>query len=170
MLLRQAAAMIDEHIPVEGNVLNILSLFKEEMGYFWCGLYLRCEDGNLGLGPFCGLPACTKITLGKGVCGTAAFKRQTQMVPDVSLFPGYIACHAETASEIVVPGILRGRAWFVLDVDSVEINYFDATDQLYLEQLAKLIADLYYRTARACTIQSLLQREFFPIHDEQPQD
>ena len=99
----------------------------------WCGFYLL-RGGELVLGPFQGKPACVRIALGKGVCGAAAARRETLVVPDVNAFPGHIACDAASRSEIVVPilegGVLRG----VLDVDAPETNRFDAEDRAGLEE------------------------------------
>lgn len=107
----------------------------------WVGFYLY-KDGELILGPFQGKPACTHIPLGKGVCGTAAEKRKTLVVPDVHQFPGHIACDAASSSEIVIPlvdreGVLRG----VLDIDSPVKGRFDERDREGLEELVKLIVE-----------------------------
>ena len=97
------------------------------------------------LGPFQGKPACVRIALGRGVCGTAAAERRTQLVPDVHAFPGHIACDAASRSEIVVPLIraVDGRLIGVLDLDSPILGRFDATDQAGLERIAAtLVASL----------------------------
>jgi len=115
------------------NLANASALLGQALERInWCGFYLlRSEE--LVLGPFQGKPACVRIAMGKGVCGTAAARRQTLVVPDVNAFPGHIACDADSRSEIVVPivaaGILRG----VLDVDSPEPGRFDAEDREGLE-------------------------------------
>jgi GAF domain-containing protein len=101
----------------------------------WAGFY-RLVDDQLVLGPFQGKPACVRIQLGKGVCGTAATTRQTVLLPDVHQFPGHIACDAASNSEIVVPLALDGRLLGVLDLDSPKLNRFDATDQAGLEKIA----------------------------------
>jgi len=131
-----------ENIPASGNICNLFALMKTEMGYFWCGLYIRQTGNTLGLGPFQGLPACTVIQWGKGVCGTAASTGEVQIVDDVSLFPGYIACHAETQSEIVIPGFINNEVAFVLDVDSIEKGYFNDMDKKYLSLAAKIMAKI----------------------------
>ena len=100
----------------------------------WAGFYLM-EDGKLVLGPFQGPLACTRIQYGRGVCGTAWKEGVTQVVPDVDLFPGHIACSSASRSEIVVPLYKDGRVIAVLDIDSEHLATFDATDQRYLEQL-----------------------------------
>ena len=98
----------------------------------WAGFYLLHND-ELVLGPFQGKPACVRIALGKGVCGTAAAKRETLVVPDVHAFPGHIACDAHSRSEIVVPIVVDGALRGILDVDSPETNRFDAEDRAGLE-------------------------------------
>ena len=101
----------------------------------WAGIY-RLVDGELVLGPFQGKPACVRIQIGKGVCGTAAATRQTVLVPDVRKFHGHIACDAASQSEIVVPLVKDGQVLGVLDLDSPQLNRFDAADQAGLEMLA----------------------------------
>jgi GAF domain-containing protein len=103
----------------------------------WAGFYF-VKDGELVLGPFQGKPACVRIALGKGVCGTAAATRETQLVPDVHAFPGHIACDAASASEIVVPLIREGRVIGVLDLDSPLRSRFDAVDQVGCEALVRI--------------------------------
>jgi GAF domain-containing protein len=139
--LQQAEALIVPELPVSGNICNLLALFKKYFGHFWVGLYLRQGD-RLALGPFIGEPACTLIEWGKGVCGTAASRGETVIVEDVRAFPGYIACHPEPQSEIVVPGRIKGEVQYVLDVDSIHKSAFDETDQQYLEQFNVLISGI----------------------------
>jgi GAF domain-containing protein len=108
----------------------------------WCGFY-RLVDGELMLGPFLGKPACVRIQIGKGVCGTAAATRKTVLVPDVEKFPGHIACDAASRSEIVLPLVKKGALLGVLDLDSPKLKHFDDADQAGLEKLAAvLIASL----------------------------
>ena len=104
----------------------------------WAGFY-RLVDGELVLGPFHGKPACVRIQVGKGVCGTAAAARQTVLVPDVHQFPGHIACDAASKSEIVVPLVKGGRLLGVLDLDSPKFNRFDTADLAGLEKLAAVL-------------------------------
>ncbi|MDP1580535.1 MAG: GAF domain-containing protein [Candidatus Didemnitutus sp.] len=104
----------------------------------WAGFYLL-KDGGLVLGPFQGKVACGRIGLGKGVCGTAASKRQTIVVPDVHQFPGHIACDSASASEIVVPLLHQGQLRGVLDLDSPTAGRFDAEDALGLERAVQII-------------------------------
>lgn len=104
----------------------------------WAGFYLL-KQGMLVLGPFQGKPACIRIPLGRGVCGTAAQTQSTQLVRDVHAFPGHIACDAASRSEIVVPLVNNGRLIGVLDVDSPEAARFDETDRAGLERLCALL-------------------------------
>jgi len=105
----------------------------------WVGVY-RLVENELVLGPFQGKPACVRIKLGKGVCGTAAATRQTVLVPNVHEFPGHIACDTASQSEIVIPLISSGQLLGVLDLDSPKLNRFDAADQAGLERLAAILA------------------------------
>lgn len=104
----------------------------------WAGFYLM-KGGELVLGPFQGRPACVRIAVGRGVCGTAVSTRTTQVVPDVQAFPGHIACDVRSRSEIVVPVLVGGEVVAVLDLDSAELDNFGAEDRAGLEAL---IADL----------------------------
>jgi L-methionine (R)-S-oxide reductase len=106
----------------------------------WAGFY-RLVDNQLVLGPFQGKPACVRIQMGKGVCGTAAATRQTVLVPDVHAFPGHIACDAASNSEIVIPLIKNGQLLGVLDVDSPKLGRFDTEDQTGLEKLAAVLIE-----------------------------
>ena len=106
----------------------------------WVGFY-RVLGDELVLGPFCGKPACIRIPLGRGVCGTAAASGETQLVADVHAFPGHIACDAASRSELVVPVIRDGAVVAVIDLDSPLAARFDAEDRAGLEALAALVAD-----------------------------
>jgi GAF domain-containing protein len=110
----------------------------------WAGVY-RLVHGELVLGPFQGKPACVRIQLGQGVCGTAAAQKQTILVPDVRQFPGHIACDAASQSEIVVPLVRNGQLLGVLDLDSPQRNRFDAADQAGLEKLAASLVASWWR-------------------------
>ncbi len=103
----------------------------------WAGVYFK-RGAGLVLGPFQGRPACVRIEMGRGVCGTAAARRQTVIVPDVEDFPGHIACDAASRSELVVPLIAGGTLLGVLDLDSPERGRFDAEDAKGIEALAVL--------------------------------
>lgn len=106
----------------------------------WAGFYVKNGEKNeLILGPFQGKVACQIIQIGKGVCGTAAHSKETQLVPDVEKFPGHIACDGETKSEIVVPLVKEGKILAVLDIDCLALDGFDELDKKFLEELAVLI-------------------------------
>ncbi|MBU6080234.1 MULTISPECIES: GAF domain-containing protein [Allobacillus] len=134
LLIKQLASLLEDEKDVTANLSNasaLLNQFLNEVN--WVGFYLM-KDGELVLGPFQGLPACVRIADGKGVCGTASQTRKTQLVADVNQFPGHIACDAKSQSEIVVPIIIDGKVYGVLDIDSPIKNRFDKTDQKYLEE------------------------------------
>lgn len=138
-IMPQLEALISGESDLTANLANLAAALREAFGFFWVGFYL-VKDQQLVLGPFQGPIACTRIHLGKGVCGTAWAEKRTQLVPDVDAFPGHIACSSASKSEIVVPVFdKRGDVAMVLDVDSDQLADFDATDQQYLEQLAQLI-------------------------------
>lgn len=104
----------------------------------WAGFYLL-KGNELVLGPFQGKPACVRIAMGKGVCGTAAAVKETVIVPNVHEFPGHIACDSESNSEIVIPLIKNEQVFGVLDLDSPLLNRFDADDALGLNELAPIL-------------------------------
>jgi len=133
-LLPQVKALIAGETDGTANLGNAAAALKQTFAQFsWVGFYLL-KDGELVLGPFQGPIACTRIALGRGVCGTAAARRETIVVPDVDAFPGHIACDAGSRSEIVVPLLRNGELLGVLDVDSREYGCFDEVDRQYLEQ------------------------------------
>jgi GAF domain-containing protein len=142
---RQTRLLWEADLPLFSNLANISALLKQCVPRTnWAGFYLW--DGArsmLVLGPFQGLPACTRISFGKGVCGTAVRERQTQLVPDVHQFPGHITCDSASLSEIVVPILRDGSVLGVLDVDSPEKSRFDPTDQAFLEELVSTLATLW---------------------------
>jgi L-methionine (R)-S-oxide reductase len=123
------------------NAANMCALLYEALPSLnWVGFYFL-QDGELVLGPFQGKVACVRIALGRGVCGTAAARRETLIVPDVAAFPGHIACDAASRSEIVVPLIQQDQLLGVLDVDSPELARFDAEDRMGLEAAANLLLE-----------------------------
>ena len=124
------------------NLANASALLAQALERInWCGFYLaRGED--LVLGPFQGKPACVRIAIGKGVCGAAAARRETVVVPDVAKFPGHIACDAASRSEIVVPILEDGTLRGVLDVDSPEPARFDQEDREGLERFVATLIPL----------------------------
>jgi GAF domain-containing protein len=141
--------MLDQltHFLYEGDTtITTLSNLSAFLNYFlddinWVGFYIY--DGNkLYLGPFQGLPACTEIKIGSGVCGTSAKEQKTLVVQDVESFPGHIACDANSKSEIVVPIIKNNQLFGVLDIDSPKAARFDQIDQKYLEQVIDKVVDI----------------------------
>ena len=133
-------ASIIEDVPYTmTNLANASALLNEKLdGINWVGFY-TIKDGRLVLGPFQGKVACTIIPMGKGVCGTAAEKDSTQVVPDVHKFAGHIACDSASNSEIVIP-MHRGNAVFgVLDIDSPLFNRFDENDRKGLEEFVRIL-------------------------------
>ncbi|MFZ6665939.1 GAF domain-containing protein [Peijinzhouia sedimentorum] len=137
-ILPQIEALLFGEEDEYANMANMAAALKEAFNFFWVGFYIVKKD-QLVLGPFQGPIACTRINLGKGVCGTSWQKKQTLIVEDVDAFPGHIACNSASKSEIVVPGIQGNEVKFVLDVDSDQLNDFDNIDQQYLEQLVQLL-------------------------------
>ena len=128
----------DNWITSLSNTSALLNYFLDDIN--WVGFYLY-DGEKLYLGPFQGLPACTIIKLGSGVCGGAAQDQKTYVVEDVHAFPGHIACDAASNSEIVVPLVKEGRLIGVLDIDSPSLSRFDETDKLYLEKIALKLVD-----------------------------
>ena len=139
-LLPQIEAVIEDEPDLIANMANVAAMLHETFGFWWTGFY-RVEGEKLVLGPFQGPMACTRIKKGRGVCGTAWLKEETQVVPDVDKFPGHIACSSASRSEIVVPIFQEGKVIAVLDIDSERLSTFDQTDRHYLEQITFLIAN-----------------------------
>ncbi|MGI4872665.1 MAG: GAF domain-containing protein [Janthinobacterium lividum] len=138
-LYPQLAALTAAETDLTANLANTAAALRQAFGFFWVGFYVvRGEE--LVLGPFQGPVACTRIRQGRGVCGTSWAEARTVLVPDVEAFPGHIACSSESKSEIVVPVFKNGQVVAVLDVDSNQLNDFDAADQHGLEQLMQLAA------------------------------
>ncbi len=133
-ILPQIKALITGEPDLTANLANISAALKEQFGWLWVGFYLVKED-ELVLGPFQGPVACTRIRKGRGVCGAAWERVETLVVPDVEAFPGHIACSSLSRSEIVIPLVHNGEVKGVLDVDSTDLNTFDETDRLYLEEI-----------------------------------
>jgi GAF domain-containing protein len=132
----QLRALLHGERDLIANCANAAALiFHALPDLNWAGFY-RLAENELVLGPFHGQPACVRISIGQGVCGAAAARRQTVLVKNVHEFPGHIACDPNSNSEIVVPLLNAGRLLGVLDLDSPKINRFDAADQAGLERLA----------------------------------
>jgi GAF domain-containing protein len=127
-----------DDIALMSTINSVLANQFED--YFWTGFYRVCGD-RLVVGPYIGTVGCLQIEFGKGVCGTAAAKRETLIVPDVNQFPGHIACDANSKSEIVVPVFAPGHELIaVLDVDSDRVNAFDEDDREGLEKIVALFS------------------------------
>jgi len=141
-LLPQLKALVEGEEDVIANLANITAVIKQTFGYFWVGFYL-VKNNQLVLGPFQGTLACTRIALGKGVCGTAWKEAKTIIVDDVDKFPGHIACSSASKSEIVVPIFnYQKEVIAVLDVDDDVYATFNETDKLYLEKVASLVTSI----------------------------
>ena len=140
--LRALTADVPHRIANLANASALIFDRLEDLN--WAGFYLL-EGENLVLGPFQGKPACIEIPLGKGVCGTAVQEGKSQLVPDVHLFPGHIACDSASNSEIVVPLWVRGKIAGVLDIDSPWPGRFTEEDQAGLERAGELLGQMLER-------------------------
>ncbi len=140
-LAAQARGLLSPESDVVANAANLSALlFMELEQVNWVGFYFL-QGQDLVLGPFQGKPACVRIPLGQGVCGTAASSRQIQRVRDVEQFAGHIACDTASRSELVVPLILKGNLLGVLDIDSPVTDRFSESDQAMLEEVARVYID-----------------------------
>mgnify|MGYP003301057171 CR=1 FL=1 len=135
LLYKQVRALVEGESDTIANMANIAAMIQETFRFWWTGFY-RVAGEELVLGPFQGPLACSRIKFGRGVCGTAWKERATQVVPDVELFPGHIACSSASRSEIVVPVFnAAGDVTAVLDIDSEQLAMFDDVDRLWLEKI-----------------------------------
>ena len=141
-LARQLAALTDG-VPYEvANLANASALLWQELPDInWVGFY-KMTDGALVLGPFQGKPACIRIPVGRGVCGTAVAEDAIQLVYDVHQFPGHIACDCASNSEIVLPIHAGGRIWGVLDIDSPHIGRFTEEDRQGLQKITAILESI----------------------------
>ena len=138
-LLPQIQSVVEDEPDQIARMANVAAMLHETFQWWWTGFY-RVIGEELVLGPFQGPLACTRIRRGRGVCGTAWDKDETQLVPDVDKFPGHIACSSASRSEIVVPvHNQEGEVIAVLDIDSAELDTFDATDRLWLERIVEIL-------------------------------
>lgn len=142
--LKDYELMISGETEEISVMANTCAAIREAFNFFWIGFYL-VKGERLILGPFQGPVACSIIRFGKGVCGTAWAKKETQVVPDVDQFPGHIACSSDSRSEIVVPVMVNDEVKGVLDIDSDQLNTFDNIDKHYLEKLVDILADTLYK-------------------------
>ncbi len=138
-LYPQLEALTTTEPDLTANLANTAAALRQAFGFFWVGFYLVKGD-ELVLGPFQGPIACTRIRRGRGVCGASWAEARTVLVPDVEAFPGHIACSSDSKSEIVVPVFKDGQVVAVLDVDSDQLDDFEAADQTGLERLMQLAA------------------------------
>lgn len=137
MLIYRIESYLSAEKDVLANLCNVAALLYDNLEDInWAGFYLM-KDGELVLGPFGGKAACTRIKIGKGVCGSAARDRRTYIVPNVHEFEGHIACDSASNSEIVVPIIKDDVLYGVLDIDSPKFNRFDDIDKIFLEKLVE---------------------------------
>ncbi|MHB8404170.1 MAG: GAF domain-containing protein [Gammaproteobacteria bacterium] len=137
----QARSLLHAEHDLIANAANISALLYHALpDVNWVGFYFL-KDDELVVGPFQGKPACVRIALGKGVCGTAALQRESIVVPDVNQFPGHIFCDAASLSEIVIPLMRNGELLGVLDIDSPKLARFDEEDRISLERIAAIFLE-----------------------------
>jgi GAF domain-containing protein len=140
LLVKQMKNLLRKEDNLITNLSNFTAALKQTFNKIsWVGFYLF-DGTKLYLGPFQGKVACTEIKIGNGVCGTSAKERKTIIVADVDKFPGHIACDVESRSEIVVPIIINGNLFGVLDLDSTDYNSFNELDKKYLEELVTFLS------------------------------
>ncbi|MFP5471046.1 MAG: GAF domain-containing protein [Bacteroidia bacterium] len=138
-LLPQLEALVMGENNTIANVSNIIAALKQTFNFWWVGVYFA-DGETLVLGPFQGPVACTRIAMGKGVCGTSWKEQKTIIVDDVNQFPGHIACSDASQSEIVIPVFNKqNKVIAVIDVDSEHLKHFDETDKIYLEKVSLLL-------------------------------
>ncbi len=140
-LAGQLKALLDgEHDPIANAANTSALIFQMLPDLNWAGFYFLRQENELVLGPFQGKPACVRIAVGRGVCGTAVERAQSVLVEDVHAFPGHIACDAASRSELVVPLFRQGKVVGVIDLDSPLPGRFDGDDQAGIEMLAAIYA------------------------------
>ncbi len=138
MLFKQIEALVTGESDEIANMANVAAMIHATFAFWWTGFY-RVNGNQLVLGPFQGPLACSRIGYGKGVCGTAWKEQATQVVADVELFPGHIACSSLSRSEIVVPVWRGDKVVAVLDIDSEHLATFDDIDRTWLEKIVGLL-------------------------------
>lgn len=143
ILLEQIKALCENEHDLIANLANISACLNENMDRInWVGFYIM-KDGELVLGPFQGKPACIRIPIGKGVCGTCVKEKKIQRIEDVHQFPGHIACDSASNSEIVLPLFKNGEVIAVLDIDSPHFKRFTQNDERILEEVSEYISTLF---------------------------
>jgi L-methionine (R)-S-oxide reductase len=151
--VRQLESLLADDDDLIASLANTSALLRLNFRSFsWVGFYLLRSNDELVVGPFQGKPACVRIELGKGVCGTAARRNEAIVLEDVEKFPGHIACDPMSRSEIVVPIRHAGAVVGVLDVDSESLANFDQTDKHYLEKVAELVGGKFRESSDIGTI------------------
>jgi GAF domain-containing protein len=141
-LAEQAASLVQGEPDQIANAANLSALLFEQMPDLnWAGFYFLRSPDELVVGPFQGKPACVRIKVGKGVCGTAVERKESILVEDVDAFPGHIACDSASRSELVVPLIREGHVLGVLDLDSPNVARFDEDDQAGIEAIARIYVE-----------------------------
>jgi L-methionine (R)-S-oxide reductase len=141
LLSSQLKSLLTKNDNLISNLSNCTAAIKDVFDKVsWVGFYLY-DGEKLYLGPFQGKVACTRIEMGKGVCGTAAEKKETIIVPEVNKYPGHIACDSGSRSEIVIPIMKSDNLFGVLDLDSYDDNSFGETDKKYLEAICKFLSE-----------------------------
>ena len=138
VLYKQIVSLVEGESDTIANMANIAAMIHHTFGFWWTGFY-RVVGEELILGPFQGPLACSRIKYGRGVCGTAWKEQTTQVVADVELFPGHIACSSLSRSEIVVPVLADEEIVGVLDIDSEHLATFDEVDRVWLEKIVALL-------------------------------
>ena len=138
LLYKQIASLVEGESDPIANMVNVAAMIHTTFGFWWTGFY-RVVGEELVLGPFQGPLACSRIKYGRGVCGTTWKQQQTQVVPDVELFPGHIACSSLSRSEIVVPVWHGEEIVAVLDIDSEHLATFNDVDKEWLEKIVALL-------------------------------
>jgi GAF domain-containing protein len=141
-LIPQIKALVSGETDLIANLSNIAAALRHAMNFFWVGFYL-VKENQLVLGPFQGPIACTRINLGKGVCGTSWKDRCVIIVDNVDEFPGHIACSSDSKSEIVLPAFKNGEVFLIMDVDSDKLSDFDKVDETHLSHIITLIETMY---------------------------
>lgn len=133
--------LLECETDIIANLATISAMMNEYIAEInWVGFYIM-QEGELVVGPYQGKPACIRIQIPNGVCGTAVYKKETIVVPDVHSFPGHIACDSDTNSEIVCPLFINGEVFGVLDIDSPIPNRFDRIDEENISYIANLISE-----------------------------
>lgn len=142
-IIPQIASLLKGESDLVANLANVAAVLKMSFAHVsWVGFYIAKGD-ELVLGPFQGKPACVRIAIGKGVCGSAAERKETIIVSNVHEFPGHIFCDPDSKSEIVLPIERNGKVLAVLDLDSNQLSMFDQSDNIYLSRITKLLVPYF---------------------------